>query len=595
MKGAKGGNRDRIISWLFSERTRKIREEELEEKKQEENLIAERLKERRKDKRNKDDINVTEETVVVSDIEKTEEKEQDKNITKDEIKENGTPTQELSIETFDEVKEKNDNEEIIIETAENPFDPNKKDNIETSETIKDKTNDPAQPIKEELVEKNEDIPIVPDNKENKPSEEKDIIVKISEKEDTIIVPQPPTLFIDEEIVEEIKEQNRQEEKERRETNQLFPSVHEIEISEESKIEKPDLIQVSIIEEIDNLLRNDFYDLNDIKYKIEVLNQQEKDEVLLENIEKIQKELEELIKRFNEIKKKYDYAYSNISINDITLINNLDLGVSISDYIVNGKEGFDNSTTLNQIHEIEEFIGIINNIIEIEKQKDIVEDSVDSKLVDFSIRDEEFLILQDQYANIEDINSMVDKYNGEMDSIIASLEEKIANNTDISRITETTFEMVPDLNRMLQATFMLASAQAIPPTPVGSLFKATLYASAAHMLVTAFTPREETRERVVIDVTDYSRDILSNKDTVKSVLDNIEDAFSNIRYMKDTFEKQFSQYRSQIPEYDTLIKNIFSIEKELERQQHLAYDYNNKIDQALNLNNQKVKRKDYDNQ
>ena len=30
MKGAKGGNRDRIISWLFSERTRKKREEELE-------------------------------------------------------------------------------------------------------------------------------------------------------------------------------------------------------------------------------------------------------------------------------------------------------------------------------------------------------------------------------------------------------------------------------------------------------------------------------------------------------------------------------------------------------------------------------------
>ena len=36
MKGAKGGNRDRIISWLFSERTRKKREEELELEKIEE-------------------------------------------------------------------------------------------------------------------------------------------------------------------------------------------------------------------------------------------------------------------------------------------------------------------------------------------------------------------------------------------------------------------------------------------------------------------------------------------------------------------------------------------------------------------------------
>ena len=50
MKGAKGGNRDRIISWLFSERTRKMREEELELEKEEENKIDEKRKERRKNR-----------------------------------------------------------------------------------------------------------------------------------------------------------------------------------------------------------------------------------------------------------------------------------------------------------------------------------------------------------------------------------------------------------------------------------------------------------------------------------------------------------------------------------------------------------------
>ena len=51
-------------------------------------------------------------------------------------------------------------------------------------------------------------------------------------------------------------------------------------------------------------------------------------------------------------------------------------------------------------------------------------------------------------------------------------------------------------------------------------------------------------------------------------------------MKDTFEHQFSEYKNQIPEYDSLIKNIFSMEKELERQQYLAYDYKAQIDKAL---------------
>ena len=58
MKGAKGGNRDRIISWLFSERTRKKREEELELEKIEENKIDEKRKERRKSKKNDTDTNL---------------------------------------------------------------------------------------------------------------------------------------------------------------------------------------------------------------------------------------------------------------------------------------------------------------------------------------------------------------------------------------------------------------------------------------------------------------------------------------------------------------------------------------------------------
>lgn len=552
MKGAKGGNRDRIISWLFSERTRKKREEELELEQAEENIIDEKRKERRKSKKRDD------ESVEVKEV-------------SEDVNEN---TIEQSEATVISIAPISNGDKKNYEESE------KKDNIDNTciEVVEEKDTDKKEQKKKNEASTNQVI-------EEKP-------VKITDK-------QPPTLFIDEEVVEEIKEINKAqlvEESEKVDTNQFFPEVEEVSIDETQTIdtyEKPELLQISIIEEIDNLLRNDAYDLRDIKYKIEVLNAQEKDEVLLENVERIQKELEDLVRRFNEIKKKYDYAYSNINIKDIDLINNLDLGFSISDYIVNGKEGFDNSTTLDQIHEIEEFIDIINNIIEIEKQKDLVEDSIDGKLIDFSIRDEDFIKLQDDYANIEDLNKFIDKYNIQMDSIIADLEEKIANNTEITRRMETTFEMVPDINRMVHATLLLASMEMVPPTPMGNLFRATLLVSAAQMMATAFTPREETREIVRTTVTDYSRDILNSKDTIKDVLGNIEDAFDNIKYMKDTFEKEFSEYKNQIPEYDTLIKNIFSIEKELERQQHLAYDYSAKMDLALAVNNQKVKRLEND--
>lgn len=566
MKGAKGGNRDRIISWLFSEKNRKIREEQLEEEEKEIEKQDEKRKERRKDKKKE---------FVTSEVAEDIKVQNDVDIN------TPTPINNTEVEASEE-KDINNRQEKPTDKVKEEKKELDIEILEVSEEIDDNFDDTLIDIFDTSRDKDED-------------KTKDKTKDKGKKQ--------PTIALDEEVVEELKERQKEavkvelvEEAEEITPHRLFPSVEEIDLSDKNNVdnlEKPELLQISIIEEIDNLLKNDSYDLRDIKYRIDVLNQQEKDEVLLENIEKIQKELEELIRRFEEIKKKYDYAYSNISIKDIAMINDLDIGFSISDYIGNGKDGLDNSTTLDQIHEIEEFIGIINDIIEVEKQKDIVQESIDGKLIDYSIRDEDFIKLQDQYADVESINSSLDKYNIEIDSILKDLNEKIANSTEITRRIEVTTEIVPDLNRMMQATMLIASSRLIPPTPAGNLFRASLFISAAHMLATAFTPRTEEREIVRTTVTDYSKDILINKDSIKDVLGNIEDAFSKINYMKDTFEKEFSEYRNQIPEYDSLIKNIFSIEKELTRQQSIAFDYSNKMDKALALNNEKVKKLEYE--
>lgn len=544
MKGSKGGNRDRIISWLFSEKTRKKREEELEEEKQEEIKNEGKRKERRTSKNNKENSN----TNNGNNIENLEVIEQ--------------PILEEEIEILD------------IST----------DYISYPKEKKKKNEEASEEINEEL-----DVTLI------------DIF-------DTSRDKKPPTLFIDEEVVEEIKEQNKkqplkekkniEEEEivEEKEVSHLFPEVDYVDISDNNindKLEKPELIQISIIEEINDLIRNDLYDLRDIKYRIEVLSDQEQDEVLLENVEKIQKELEELIKQFEEIKKKYDDLYGFISVKDIDFINQLYLSGAILNYIEEGKDGIDNSNTINQIHEIEEFIDIINGIIEIEKQKDLVSESVDNKLVDFNIRDDEFIKLQDQYTKVEDINRLLDKYNDEISSFIGNINDKIANSLDISTRIETTMRIVPDVNRILQATILMASSDLIPPTPVGQLFKATLFISAAHMLATAVTPEFEQNEVTTTNVIDYSNDIKVGLDDIKTALGNIDYAFDEISYMKDLFEKEFSEYKDSIPEYDELIKNIFSIEKELMRQQSIVYGYNNELEQSLIVNNQKVKR--YENE
>lgn len=528
MKGAKGGNRDRIISWLFSERTRKKREEELEVEKAEENKIEEKRKERRKSKKNNDEVveHIEEVDVTLQGDDPTlsptfiEEAEEKTNVKDKENVQEQDKTQIKTSEDKDKNKNKDEDDDLdltLIDIFDTSRDKKPKDNTTLNVETKE--------IKEETFEENEVKPVLDD---------------------------------------------------------------ELTVKEVIELEKPELIKISIIEEIETLLRNDMYDLRDIEYKIEVLQQQEKDEVLLENVERIQKELDDLIKRFNQIKDKYDDLYGYISIKDMEFITGLGIGNAISDYIGNGKDGLDNSRTLDQINEIKEFIDIINNIIEIEKKKDDVEEKVEQKLDDFGIRDEDFVKLQDQYTNVEAISAKVEKYNIEITSALVDIEAKIANSVDISKRLETTTSLVPDFNRIMEATILMASTKLIPPTPIGHLFKASLFISAAHMMATAVMPKTEQKEVITTTVTDYSRDIEVGKDNINSILNNIDTAFSEINYMKDTFEKEFSMYANQIPEYDKLIQNIFNIEKELSRQQAIAYNYSYSFDQALDKNNQKVK-------
>lgn len=473
MKGAKGGNRDRIISWLFSEKNRKKREEQLELEKKEETSLDEKQKQQRKGVK-------------------------------------------ITVELHPEEKEPKD---LVV-----------------PHFIQD------------LVEEKE---VNPKGKKNKAT------------------------FLEEvELKEEIKP---------KEESGLNVS--------ENNLEKPELIKISIIEELDKIICNDAHELRDIKYQIEVLQQQEKNEVLLENVEKIQKELEELIKKFENIKKKYSNLYGDISLKDIAFINELSLGNLIRDYLENSKDNIDTSKTINQIYEIKEFIEIINNIIIIEKQKDNVSLEVEEKKEEFGIRDEQFIKMQDKYANVDLINNKVQQYNISITSLLLDIEVKIANSLEVNKRIETTKSIVPNLNKVMEATIIMATTNLIPPTPLGNLFKATLVASAAHMMVNAFLPKTEEKEIVTTTVIDYSNNIKIGKDTISSVLDNIDNAFSEINYMKEMFENEFQQYAKDIPEYDTLIQNIFKMEAELTRQRDIAYSYDYKLDKALDKNNQKIKRYD----
>ena len=372
------------------------------------------------------------------------------------------------------------------------------------------------------------------------------------------------------------------------SNPPTPNIDKNYDVEEETPKTNNLLKASIVEELNRILQEDVKDLNDIHYKLKVLENYDKDAVLVEEVEHLQKELQELIKRFEEIKKKYDIDYYNISLKDLDLINELEIGSIIENYISEGKNGHLDENIFGPIIEIKVFINILNGIIDIEKDKDSVEENLEGKLDTYKIRDEEFEKLQDNFANVEKINDEIEKYRYKANSIIDEINNKLADNVNVEKSIKSTTSIVPDINRILGATALMASSNLIPPTPTGRLFKVSLFITAAHMLATSF--RKETKEKEIthITVTDYSKFIEKNLNNISSALNDIGNALDEINYVKDTFEKEFSSFRYQIPEYDKFIENIFSIEKELSKNQVVIRGYSDEVEKALEINNQKVK-------
>ena len=360
-----------------------------------------------------------------------------------------------------------------------------------------------------------------------------------------------------------------------------------EIFEESE-NKEEEIEVKIIDALEVILKEDLYELEELEYEFKVLNEKQDAEVDYEKIERLKEELQELLRKFEIIKEKYDfYKYSDkkdyIELDD----------KFIYDLIIEYKKETGENTLITQINEqvekIEEYIGIIEKIITIEKDTDTLEADLDEKLEKYEIRDEEFERLKIEYENIDDINNLVDTFNRKQDEIIRDLEYKIETSEKITKDIETTTSYVTNFNRLIQMAILISMSKKIPPTPTGNILKTTLMLSAINAATNFITKKETSRVITKVKYTDYSKSIKKAMNDTSSIITKIDDAFIDIQTINGTFEKECEEYKDQIKDYDKLIKNLNKVEIELKEKQRIAKKYNNKFNKILNINNQKVKK------
>ncbi len=345
------------------------------------------------------------------------------------------------------------------------------------------------------------------------------------------------------------------------------------------------IEKTIVETIEQIIKEDLDELEQIEYELKVLNEKQQDEVKLEEVEKLKVELEQIIKKLTIIKDKYYPKKDNKIVNiDDEFIYDL-----VNDYKDELAEQSLDKKIEKDIKKVKEYINIIERIVLVENDTDDIDKEIDEKLEQYEIRDEEFEKMKDDFTDIEKLKDIVDKFNSEQDSIIGKLEAKIEESSSISRRIETNFNIVPDLNRLIEAAMMIALSKSIPPTPRGKLMKIAMITSAIHVASQFLTTRETTREIVTVKYTDFAKDIKSCIKDISTIDGKIDNAFLDIDTMRNVLIGQYGEFAGKLDEFDNLIKNLDNVEKELKVQKNKVKDYAKEFENVLDKNNVKIKK------
>ena len=398
--------------------------------------------------------------------------------------------------------------------------------------------------------------------------------------DTIVKPNNPRI---EEVVLPIKKTTpiltKPKTKEEQKANDFI---------EEKTILNEIMIKTNTLEEIEKMLKENFYEIQKIQFELDILEEKEEDEVIAEEVERLLEELNKLIKKFEEIKKdffKENYEEIYKSPNNDGYINQL-----IKEYQVAFTESQTNEASLLQIKQIEEYIILINEIIDIENRKDELNQTLENKKEELEIRDKEFEKLKDETVNVEKMNNYIESFASDQELIIKQIEEKVRNAETITKKSEYKTQLAINYTRLLVSTLALATTKSFPPTGFGNALKMGLMIASIGGMASSIRMRQkETKVITNVTFTDYANEIISGINNVDNMSLMLDKAMMDIKFLKDDFAKEFSEYINDIPEYYEIITKLDTIEKDLLVKQELAKKFNKKLEKVLDKNNVKVKR------
>ncbi len=502
--------------------------------------------------------------------------------------------------------EKTANDNLEKEESALKFKANKKKKFEEKKAYEDK----LKPLEKEDIEtsRKEDFYLDIDlkdkklqTKENINDEEKNIVLEDKEQEKESFIHET----IEEKEVEKNKNFEKQIQKENihpiKEENKEPDGLDEFEeevVAKEEEITTSDLDrnkekEAVVFYELQKMIKEDYYDVKELEYKIDIISTKVEQEVLKDEIDKLKQELEALLKQFNAIKDKYDYLDIGKNLAGIHSLNSEYIENMVEDYKKDLKESLELQDLIKQIEQTKDYIGIVETLIITENKRQSLEQKLDEKCDEYDIRDKEFASLEEMATDVEKINDEVAKCSKEIETATKVLEEKVKEAVHVTTRRDFYTELVPHINRALNASLLLAASMMMPHNLAGNMIKAGLIAGAINNMAHIIEPEEKVKQVKTISYTDYNKDIMYNMQSIQDAYLIVDTALDNIYDIEEKFKKEFKQYEGLIPGYKELMENIYNIQNELEEQQYFLEKYDKQLKEQYIKNDSKKYIKEYE--
>lgn len=307
----------------------------------------------------------------------------------------------------------------------------------------------------------------------------------------------------------------------------------------------------IVSQYEEKLKRTRYDLKDLIYEYEVL------ENTYQNTTNI-KELEELLERLNIIIRKITTLKERISLDpndnyDTTYIKEL-----ASIYI----ESFENKELINEIKDSSLYVLISTKITELEIQKELLNLKLEEKKQKLELDETTLNNLKSKYDDYQNFNLELIKFQAEQDVIVKKLKEKVANSvTLVERKVVTTRY----LNQQARSLRRLLLPQTLIPGPKSARRMSVATASYLRFMRNVLRTRKETHHYRVFEVTDYSKEIEYSISELDKGLNLLKKSSQELKRMLESFEKDYKEYldNKEVKELLSNLESIYSSLKEKE--------------------------------